>query len=385
VSTASGPLVGIKVVELGGLGPAPYCGMLLSDLGADVVRVDRPTSPGKPVPDPTGDIVTRGRRSIVIDVKTPAGVDILLQLIDAADALLDPYRPGVAERLGVGPDVCLARNPKLIYSRMTGFGQSGPLALNAGHDINYIALGGALAHIGRAGEAPVPPLNLVGDMGGGGLFLAFGTVSALLEAQRSGRGQVVDMAMIDGVASLMTMIYGYHAQGHWNQQRGTNVFDSGSFFYDVFECADGTYVSVGPIEFPFYAKLLDAIGLDVAELPKRSDRSSWAATKIRLAETFRSRTRQDWCDRLEPHPDLCFAPVLSMLEAPEHPHHKERGTFLVDHDLIQPAPAPRYSRTPGHVQRPPAAAGEHTDEVLAGWLGLDEPAVAKLRSASAVA
>jgi alpha-methylacyl-CoA racemase len=222
-------------------------------------------------------------------------------------------------------------------------------------------------------------------MGGGGLFLAFGTVSALLEAQRSGRGQVVDMAMIDGVASLMTMIYGYHAQGHWNQQRGTNVFDSGSFFYDVFECSDGTYVSVGPIEFPFYAKLLDAIGLDAAELPKRSDRPSWAATKIRLAETFRSRTRQDWCDRLEPHPDLCFAPVLSMLEAPEHPHHRERGTFLVDHDLIQPAPAPRYSRTPGHVQRPPAAAGEHTDEVLASWLGLDEPAVAKLRSANAVA
>ena len=384
MTAPSGPLVGVKVVELGGLGPGPYCGMLLSDLGADVIRIDRPAPAGRPARSPEGDIVTRGRRSIVIDVKSPGGVELLLTLIDAADALLDPYRPGVAERLGIGPDVCLARNPKLVYARMTGFGQTGPLAQNAGHDINYVALGGALAHIGRHGQAPVPPLNLVGDMGGGGLFLAFGTVSALFEAQRSGLGQVIDMAMIDGVASLMTMVYGYHAQGFWQQPRGSNVFDTGSFFYDVFECADGEYVSVGPIEFPFYARLLAAVGIPAADMPRRSDRSSWAEAKKRLAAAFRTRTRQAWCERLEPQPDLCFAPVLSMLEAPEHPHHRERGTFLVDGDLIQPAPAPRYSRTPGCVQRPPAAPGEHTAEVLSGWLGLDQARVAELRSAGTV-
>jgi alpha-methylacyl-CoA racemase len=384
MSAPSGPLVGVKVVELRGQGPAPYCGMLLSDLGADVIRVDRPAPPGKPAADPTGDIVTRGRRSIVIDVKSPGGVELMLALIDTADALLDPYRPGVAERLGIGAGVCLARNPRLVYARMTGFGQTGPLAQNAGHDINYVALGGALAHIGRYGQAPVPPLNLVGDMGGGGLFLAFGTVSALFEAQRSGLGQVVDMAMIDGVASLMTMIYGYHAQGYWRQPRGSNVFDTGSFFYDVFECADGNYVSIGPIEFPFYTKLLEALGIPAADMPKRSDRSTWAAAKDRLAAAFRTRTRQAWCELLEPQPDLCFAPVLSMLEAPEHPHHKARGTFLVDGDVIQPAPTPRYGRTPGRVQRPPAAPGEHTAEVLCDWLGLDDASIAELRSAGTV-
>jgi alpha-methylacyl-CoA racemase len=382
MSGASGPLVGLKVVELSGLGPAPYCGMLLSDLGADVIRIDRPLSAKQQAAAgdrPLGDIVTRGRRSIVIDMKAPGGVNLLLQLIDSADALLDPYRPGVTERLGVGPDVCLARNPRLVYSRMTGWGQDGPLAPNAGHDINYVALGGALAHIGRQGEAPVPPLNLVGDMGGGGLFLAFGTVSALLEAQRSGTGQVVDMAMIDGVASLMTMIYGYHAQGHWSQERGTNVFDTGSFFYDVFECADGNYVSIGPIEFPFYDKLLTAIGLSIDDMPKRSDRSTWAESKARISAAFRARTRDEWSELLEPLPDLCFAPVLTMLEAPDHPHHQARGTFLVDDGVVQPAPAPRYSRTPGQVQRPPAATGEHTDEVLSSWLGLDERVVRELR------
>jgi alpha-methylacyl-CoA racemase len=379
VTDASGPLSGVRVVELAGLGPAPYCGMLLSDLGADVVRVDRPPTPGKTV-DYSKNIVARGRRSIVIGLKSPAGVELILRLIDEADALLDPYRPGTAERLGIGPEVCAARNPRLVYARMTGWGQDGPLAPNAGHDINYIALGGALAHIGRHGEAPVPPLNLVGDMGGGGLFLAFGTVSALLEAQRSGQGQVVDMAMIDGVASLMTMIYGYHAQGYWSQERGDNVFDTGSSFYDVFECADGKYVSIGPIEFPFYAKLLEALGLSLDDMPARRDRTARAASKARIAEVFRERTREQWCALLEPQRDLCFAPVLSMLEAPRHPHHRARGTFLVQDGVVQPAPAPRYSRTPSRIQRPPAMPGEHTAEVLASWMGLEPHDIDRLRA-----
>lgn len=383
--TASGPLVGVKVVELAGLGPAPYGAMLLADLGADVVRIDRPARPGSRPPDgQRKDVVTRGRRSIVIDMKSADGVALALDLIDGADVLIDPYRPGVAERLGVGPEVCMARNPRLVYARMTGFGQTGPLAGNAGHDINYIALGGALAHIGRRDQPPVPPLNLVGDMGGGGLFLAFGVVSALYEAQRSGKGQVLDTAMIDGVASLMTMIYGYHAQGHWSQPRGTNVFDTGSFYYDVFECADGEYVAIGPVEFPFYERLLAALGIPLDSMPRRADRSSWAESKKRIAEAFLTRTREEWSALLEPDPDLCFTPVLSMLEAPDHPHHRARGTFTVDDGVLQPSPAPRYSRTPGAIQRPPAVPGEHTDEVLAEWLGANAAQVGALRSAGTV-
>lgn len=377
--SASGPLTGLRVVELAGLGPAPYCAMLLSDLGADVVRVERPGAAAKS-PRWDRDIVTRGRRSVTADLKTTGGVELLLRLADAADALLDPYRPGAAERLGIGPDVCLARNPRLVYARMTGWGQDGPLAPNAGHDINYIALAGALAHIGRADQPPVPPLNLVGDMGGGGLFLAFGTVCALLEARRSGRGQVVDMAMIDGVASLLTMILGYHAQGFYSLRRGTNVFDTGSHFYEVYECADGRFVAIGPIEFRFYARLLEVLGLSADDLPPRRDRSGWAASKERLAAVFRTRTRQEWCDLLERETEICFAPVLDLAEAPEHPHHRARGTFLVDDGVVQPAPAPRFSRTPGRVQRPPARPGEHTGEVLADWLGLGEDELEDLRA-----
>jgi alpha-methylacyl-CoA racemase len=380
----AGPLTGLRVVELAGLGPAPYCAMLLSDLGADIVRVERPsTRPSKTAPE--RDIVTRGRRSIIVDMKSPAGVEVVLRLVDAADALLEGFRPGAAERLGVGPDVCLQRNPRLVYSRMTGWGQDGPLAGNSGHDINYIALSGALAHIGRRGEAPVPPLNLVGDMGGGGLFMAFGTVSALFEAQRSGQGQVVDVAMIDGIASLMTMIYGYHAQGVWDQNRGSNVFDSGSPFYDVFKCADGEYISIGPIEFRFYAKLLDAIGLPVDELPRRDDRARWPEIKERIARVLSTKTRQEWCDLLEREPDICFSPVLSMLEAPMHPHHQARGTFLTEDGVVQPAPGPRFARTPGRVQRPPARPGAHTSEVLSDWLGIQRHEADRLRQDGTIA
>jgi alpha-methylacyl-CoA racemase len=267
---------------------------------------------------------------------------------------------------------------------MTGFGQTGPLAASAGHDINYIALGGALAHIGRAGEAPVPPLNLVGDMGGGGMFLAFGIVSALYEAQRSGTGQVLDAAMIDGVASLMTMIYGYHAQGHWSLPRGTNVFDTGSSYYDVFACRDDEYVAIGPVEFPFYERLLAALEIPLDSMPPRSDRASWADAKSRIAAVFRTRTRAEWSALLESDPDLCFSPVLSLAEAPEHPHHRARGTFTVEDGVLQPSPAPRYSRTPGAIQRPPPAPGEHTDDVLAEWLGADAARARDLRAAGTV-
>ena len=377
-AAASGPLAGLRVVELVGMGPAPYAGMLLSDLGAEVLRVDRPKAVAKADASQRHDILARGRRSIAVDVKTEAGAGIVLDLVERADALIDPYRPGTAEALGVGPDVCLARRPSLVYARMTGWGQTGPLAQHAGHDINYVALTGALAHIGRAGQPPVPPLNLVGDMGGGGLFLAFGLVCALLEAQRSGRGQVVDVAMVDGVASLMSLVYAFHAQGFHTLERGTNAIDSGAPFYDVYECADGRYVSVGPIEGRFFAKLLLAIGLDPDELPSRSRRENWPVLKDRIAEVFRQRTRSAWTDLLEPQPDLCFAPVLDLREAPAHPHHVARGTFL-DDDIVQPAPAPRFSRTPGAVQRPPALPGEHTDEVLDEWLGLDGQARDDLR------
>lgn len=361
----AGPLRDVRVIELAGLGPGPYCAMLLADLGADVVRIERPdvTAEG----DPRKDVLSRGRRSVTLDVKSADGLATLLDLLARADVLLDPYRPGTTERLGLGPDVVAERNPKLVYARMTGWGQDGPLAGHAGHDINYIALAGALAHIGRAGEPPVPPMNLVGDMAGG-VFMAYGISSALFEAQRSGRGQVIDTAMVDGVASLMAMTYGYHAQGFHSPRRGENVYDSGSFFYDVYECADGEYVSVGPIEFRFYANLMAAIGLPLDELPRRSDRASWAAAKVRIAEVFRARTRDEWCELLEPLPDLCFAPVLSYVEAPEHPHLKARGTFVDPGGVVQPAPVPRFSRTPGAIRRPPPSPGEHTAEVLAEWL-----------------
>lgn len=364
----SGPLRNRRVIELVGLGPAPYAAMLLSDLGADVVRIDRPPRTPAAAAAPGRDLLARGRRAVALDLKSDQGRDRALDLIAVADVVLDPFRPGVAERLGIGPDVCLSRNPRLVYGRMTGWGQGGPAAGHAGHDINFVAVAGALAHIGRAGEAPVPPLNLVGDMGAGGLLLAFGVAAALLETEVSGAGQVVDVAMVDGVASLMATVYSFYAQGFHTLDRGTNAIDSGAPFYEVYECADGRYVSVGPIESEFWLKLLRAIGLDPDELPPRADRSAWPVLKERLAATFRTRTRAEWCALLDPLPDVCFAPVLDLLEAPAHPHLRARGTFVELDGVLQPAPVPRFSRTPGAVQGPPRPAGADTDEVLEEWL-----------------
>ncbi|HEY2427846.1 MAG TPA: CaiB/BaiF CoA-transferase family protein, partial [Acidimicrobiales bacterium] len=327
ITAASGPLTGIKVVELAGIGPAPFAAMVLADMGADVVRVDRADRVHGGDPDkPPATIWDRGRRSIGVDLKHPDGVGAVLQLVGQADALLEGFRPGVAERLGLGPDECLARNPRLAYGRMTGWGQEGPYAHAAGHDINYIALSGTLHAIGRRDEAPVPPLNLVGDFGGGGMLLALGICAALVEAARSGQGQVVDAAMVDGSAQLATMIHGMRAIGVWEDERGTNTLDTGAHFYEVYETADHQYVSIGSIEPQFYAELLRLTGLDGdAEFAAQLDRSRWPALKERLAAVFATKTRGEWCELME-GTDVCFAPVLSMGEAPEHPHNVARGT-----------------------------------------------------------
>jgi alpha-methylacyl-CoA racemase len=318
-------------------------------------------------------------------LKNPDGVALVLDLVEQADGLFEPFRPGVAERLGLGPDDCLARNPKLVYGRMTGWGQEGPYAHTSGHDINYIALAGALEPIGRRGEAPLPPLNLVGDFGGGGMLLAYGMVCALLEAQRSGNGQVVDAAMVDGAACLMMMFHAFRAMGIWEDQRGSNLLDTGAYFYDVYETADGKYVSIGSLEPQFYAELLKHTGLEGdPDVPFQHDKTQWPRMKDRMKEVFKSKTRAEWCEIME-GTDICFAPVLSLAEAPQHPHNVHRQTFLELDGVVQPAPAPRFSRTPGAVARPPAHAGQHTDEVLGDWLGADGDRIAKLRETGAVA
>jgi alpha-methylacyl-CoA racemase len=382
-----GPLDGITVVEIAGIGPGPYGAMLLADLGADVIRIDRSSAVNAMgVADPAtppADLLARGRRSVGVDLKHPEGVAAVLDLIAEADVLVEGFRPGVMERLGLGPDVCLERNPRLVYARMTGWGQDGPYAAAAGHDINYIALAGALEPLGRAGEQPTPPLNLVGDFGGGGMLMAFGVCAALVEVSRSGQGQVIDAAMVDGAASLMSMTWSFKHMGIWNDERGTNMLDTGAHFYDTYETADGKYVSIGSIEPQFYAELLRLTGLEGEELPRQMDKSAWPALKVRLAEVFRTKTRDEWCELME-HTDVCFAPVLTMDEAPVHPHLAERGTFTEVAGLVQPAPAPRFSRTPGAVARPPAHAGQHTDEVLAEQ-GLSAERIAELRAAGAIA
>ena len=379
-----GPLSGIKIVELAGIGPGPYAGMLLADLGADVVRIDRAAnvSGGDPA-TPPGDTLARGRRSVGVDLKHPDGVATVLDLVAGADVLIEGFRPGVMERLGLGPDVCLARNPKLIFGRMTGWGQDGPYAPTAGHDINYIALAGALEPLGRAGEQPTPPINLVGDFGGGGMMLAFGICAALVEVGRSGEGQVIDAAMIDGAASLMSMIWSFKAMGIWEGERGTNMLDTGSHFYDTYETADGTYVSIGSIEPQFYAELLRLTGLDGEELPHQMDKTQWPALKERLAGVFRTKTRDQW-DEIMEGTDVCYAPVLSMDDAPNHPHIAHRGTFTEVAGITQPAPVPRFSRTPGSIERPPPHAGQHTDEILGAW-GLSAERIAELRESKAIA
>ena len=379
-----GPLAGFRIVELAGIGPGPMCAMMLSDMGADVVRVDRVTDPGLGMKrDPRYDLLNRGRRSVAIDMKSEAGREAVLRLVDRADGLIEGFRPGVTERLGLGPDECLARNPRLVYGRMTGWGQDGPIAHAAGHDINYIALTGALHAVGPRGGPPVPALNLIGDFGGGGLYLAFGLVCGLLEASRSGRGQVVDAAMTDGSASLMTMVYGMFAAGAWEDARGRNAVDGGSHFYTVYETKDGKHVSIGSIEDKFYAELLERTGTDPASLPDQFDREEWANVSERFAAVFKTKTRDEWCGIMEGS-DVCFAPVLSLAEAPAHPHNRARGTFVEVDGVTQPAPAPRFSRTVPNIQRPPARRGEHTGEALADW-GFSAGEIAALHAQGTVA
>jgi alpha-methylacyl-CoA racemase len=379
-----GPLAGVKIVELAGIGPGPFCAMMLSDMGADVIRVDRAGAVRGGDPEvPPGDIMNRGRRSIGVDLKSPEGLETVLRLVEQADGLIEGFRPGVAERLGIGPDDCLARNPALAFGRMTGWGQEGPYASAAGHDINYIALAGALDPIGRRGEGPTPPLNLVGDFGGGGMYLAFGMVCAILEARGSGEGQVVDAAMVDGAASLMTFFHGFRAMGIWNDERGTNMLDTGAHYYDVYECSDGLYISIGSIEPQFYALLRETLGLDDPKWDAQMSRSEWPGLKEDLTAIFKTKSRDEWCAVME-HTDICFAPVLSMAEAPEHPHNVARGTFTHVAGVVQPRPAPRFSRTDSEIQRPPAHAGQHTNEVLADY-GFRADELAVLRESGAIA
>lgn len=352
-----GPLDGTRVIEMAGLAPAPFCGMILSDFGAEVVRIDR-------IGSGSFDHLARGKRSAALNPKQPEGLRALLRMIDQADVLLEPYRPGVMERLGLGPDVVCARNPRLIYARLTGFGQEGPYAGMAGHDINYIALSGALSLIGRAGEKPLAPLNLLGDFAGGGMLCALGILLALVERARSGKGQIIDAAMVDGAAYLSTFVYNFRNAGFWSDERGTNMLDSGAPFYETYETKDGKYLSVGAIEPQFYAALLEGLGLDAASLPPQLERTQWPATKEKFAAIFATKTRDEWCAIFD-GTDACVAPVLSLGEVNEHPHNRARLLLQRSPDGgLQPAPAPRLSRTPGSSPRANAVPGRHTVEVL---------------------
>jgi len=375
----AGPLQGFKVIEMAGIGPGPFTAMMLADMGAEVIRVDRPNAR---VLNPDKDVLNRGRLSIAVDLKHPDGVQTVLRLVEQADAIIEGFSPGVMERLGLGPDECLARNPKLVYGRMTGWGQDGPLSHAAGHDINYIAIAGVLNNFKRDGERPVPPNNLVGDFGGGGLLLAFGMVCGLLETSRSGKGQVVDAAMVDGAAVLSTMIHAFVAMGIWQDNPGHNMLDTGAPFYEVYETADGKYMAIGAIEQQFYAELLERSGLKDEDLPFQLAREEWPSMKERFAAFFKAKTRDEWQQLLE-GTDACAVPVLSMTEAPTHPHNVARETFVVREGVTQPAPAPRFSRTSAEIARGPAGPGEHTDEVLGDW-GFTADEVAKLREAGAV-
>ncbi len=365
----TGPLQGVRVLELAGLGPAPFCGMMLADMGATVLRLDRPgrPNPGNPL-SPELDLMNRGRQSVAVDLKSPEGVGLVLRLVEQSDVLFEGFRPGVVERLGLGPDECLARNPRLVYGRMTGFGQSGDLARRAGHDINYIALSGALDAIGPAGGAPVPPLNVVGDFGGGGMYLAFGIVCALLEAGRSGRGQVVDAAIVDGASSMMTMFHALRARGIGSGRRGTNLLDGGAHFYGVYTCADGRHISVGAIEPQFYRELLQGLGLSEDEefLRGHGDPAAWPGLRARLSAVFTTRTRDEWAAHFD-GTDACVVPVLALDEVGTHPHNAARGAIEVLVGVPQPAPAPRFSRTAAALSTSPPAPGQHTRAALRDW------------------
>jgi alpha-methylacyl-CoA racemase len=377
-----GPLSGIRIIELAGIGPGPLAAMVLGDLGADIVRVDRINSPFVLDVAPKYAVHTRNRRSIAVDLRRPEAAEIVLRLVATADGLIDPFRPGVVERLGIGPEPCLKRNPKLVYGRITGWGQEGPLADKAGHDINYIALAGVLGAIGRQGETPVPPLNLVADYGGGGMLLAVGMLAGLIESMKSGRGQVVDAAMVDGAALLLGMITGLRGAGLWGDERGTNLLDSGAHFYEVYETRDGKHVAVGAIESQFYANLIQKLGLADEALPAQMDRTSWPAMKARFAAIFKTKTRDEWC-AITGDDDTCVAPVLSIDEAPVHPHALARAGFIDVDGVVQPAPAPRFSRTPSDVPTIAPKPGAHTDDLLAeAKFSADD--IAALRAAGVV-
>ena len=374
---ASGPLSGLKIVEFAGIGPGPFCGMLLSDLGADVVRVDRKGGRG----GAPSDVTSRGRRSIALDLKSPDAIAAVLKLLESADGLIEGFRPGVMERLGLGPEVVLARNPKLVYGRMTGWGQFGPYAKAAGHDMNYIAITGALHAIGTE-DKPVPPLNLVGDFGGGALYLAFGLMAGIISARETGKGQVIDCAMSDGAASLMAMFYGFKGAGIWKDERRSNLLDGGAHFYDTYQCADGKWISIGSIEPQFYALLLEKTGITDPEFANQMDRSAWPSLKAKLQEVLRTKTQAEWCAIMDAT-DICFAPVLTLDEAPTHPHNAARETFVTIEGVVQPAPAPRFSATPGAVQGPPPKIGAHNEEALADW-GFSSDDIAALKEKGAI-
>ncbi len=358
-----GPLKGVRIVEIASIGAGPFCAMMLADMGAEIIRVHRKNAKGA---GSEYDVLNRGRRSITLDLKNSEDIETVLRLVAQADALIEGFRPGVMERLGLGPEVCFERNPRLVYGRVTGWGQTGPLREAAGHDINYIALSGALHAIGRAGEKPVPPLNLVGDFGGGGMLLAFGVVCGILESRESGHGQVIDAAMLDGAALQMSMFYGLKAAGKWSKQRGMNLLAGGAHFYDTYECADKKFIAIGAIEPQFYALLLEKAGLSDPAFRMQMDATEWANLKDRFAAVFKTKTRDQWCELIE-GTDVCFAPVLDMDEAPVHAHNKARRTFVEVDGIIQPAPAPRFSRTQPVIQFFPSDEGPLGNEALVEW------------------
>ena len=383
MSSRQGPLAGIRIIELAGLGPAPFGAMLLGDMGAEVIRIDR-TGGGVGIGvKPEFDVLARNRKSVRLDIKHPEGKQALLRLLEQADGLIEGFRPGVLERLGLGPEELLKRNPRLVIGRMTGWGQNGPLAHTAGHDINYVALAGALYSIGSKGGLPVPPLNLVGDFGGGGLILAFGLVCALLEARGSGKGQVVDAAMVDGAALLTAGIHGMLAQGMFQEKRGETILNGGAPFYAVYECSDGEYVTIGSLEPQFFAELMKRLEIDLDVFGNRNDPRKWPDQREILETIFKSRTRQEWTELLQ-DTDVCFAPVLRMTEAPSHPHNKARGVFIDVEGFTQPAPAPRFSRTPAGDCTPSSEPGVHTDDVLLGY-GFSTEDVQRLHAAGVIA
>ncbi len=374
-----GALKGIRVIEMAGIGPGPFCAMMLADMGAEVIRIDRLAHKGQ---GHRAHTLNRGRRSLALDLKNPEALDAALRLIEQADVLVEGFRPGVMERLGLGPDVCLARNPRLVFGRMTGWGQSGPLAAAAGHDINYISIAGALGAMGYPDRPPAPPLNLVGDFGGGAMYLLAGILAALVERSTSGEGQVIDAAMTDGTASLLTPFYGLMAMQQWTAERYSNRLDGGAYYYGSYQCSDGKYISIGSLEPQFYALLLEKCGIDDPSFQEQLDQSAWPEKREKLTALFKTRTRAQWCELLE-GTDVCFAPVLDLAEAPDHPHNQARQTFVEFEGVQQPAPAPRFSRTPGRIQSAPALAGEHSEQILGDW-GFGEDEIAALKQASAI-